>query len=52
MDKEDILQQVYIVKKGKSFVEKKTFCNKCLDKGIKLSNFLRGNLSRIFILIV
>ena len=29
----------------------KTFCSKCLAKDIKLSSFLGGNPSRIFILI-
>ena len=46
------MEYIQIVKKGKSFVEMKTFCNKCLAKDIKLSSFLGGNPSRIFILIV
>ena len=46
------MKYIQIVKKGKSFAEMKTFCNKCLAKDIKLSNFLGGNPSTIFILIV
>ena len=46
------MEYIQIVKKGKSFVEMKTFYNKCLAKDIKLSSCLGGNPSRIFILIV
>ena len=33
------------LKREENFVEKKTFFNKCLAKDIKLSGFLRDNLS-------
>ena len=46
------MKYIQIVKKGKSFAEMKTFCIKWLAKDIKLSSFLGGNRSRIFILIV
>ena len=46
------MKYIQIVKKGKSFAEMETFCSKCLAKDIKLSRFLGGNPSRIFILIV
>ena len=46
------MEYIQIVKKGKSFAEGKIFCSKCLAKDIKLSSFLGGNPSRIFILIV
>ena len=31
--------------KEENFAEKKTFCNKCPAKDLKLSNFLGGNLN-------
>ena len=31
--------------KEENFVEKKTFCSKCLAKDIKLSSYLGGNLN-------
>ena len=40
------------MKRGKIFSEMKTFYSKCLAKDIKLSSFLGGKPSRIFILIV
>ena len=46
------MEYIQIMKKRKSFVEVKTFCSKCLAKDIKLSIFLEGNPSRIFLLIV
>ena len=46
------MEYIQIVKKGKSFVEIKTLCTKCLAKDIKLSSFLGGNPSKIFILTV
>ena len=46
------MEYIQIVKKGKSFVEVKTFCSKCLAKNIKLSSFLGDNPSKNFILIV
>ena len=46
------MEYIQIVKKGKSFAEVKTFCNQCLAKDMKLSSFLGGNPSRIFLLIV
>ena len=39
-------------KREKNFAEMKTFYSKCLAKDIKLSSFLRGNLSKILIFIV
>ena len=46
------MKQIQIVKKGKSFSEMKIFYSKCLAKDIKLSSFLGGSPTRIFILIV
>ena len=37
------------LKREENFAEKKTFCNKCLAKYIKLSSFLGGNPSKILL---
>ena len=38
-----------ILKIEENFVERKTFCSKCVARDIKLSSFLGGNPSKILI---